>query len=120
VVETERQTGNIDIWLFDLARGIPTRFTFHEASDWDPVWSPDRSRIAFSSNRDGTFNLYLKDSSGAQPEERLQKSEVSERPCDWSPDGRFLMYVRGLALKAVTVAAFTRSDCPRTCTDLRL
>ena len=51
VVQTEPQTNNTDIWLIDLARGIPTRFTFDDSFDWDPVWSPDNTRIAFSSNR---------------------------------------------------------------------
>jgi serine/threonine protein kinase/Tol biopolymer transport system component len=96
VVESDRQTLNTDLWLFDLARGIPTQFTFHEGQNWDPVWSPDGSRVAFSSNRDGPYNLYLKDSSGARPEERLRKSDISERPCDWSSDGRSLMYTRGI------------------------
>jgi Tol biopolymer transport system component len=95
VVQRDPQTGNRDIWLIDAARGIPTRFTFDEAQEWDPVWSPDGSRVAFSSNRDGPFTLYVKDASGAAKEERLQKAEGDERPCDWSPDGRFLMYTRG-------------------------
>jgi len=84
-----------NIWLMDSASGTPARFTFGEASDFDPVWSPDGSHIAFSSNREGLFNLYLKDTSGAHSEERLRKADASERPCDWSPDGRSLMYVRG-------------------------
>src|SRR5205823_6159812 len=96
VGDTDPQTSNSDIWLIDAARGIPTRFTFDDALDWDPVWSPDGSRIAFSSNRDGQYTLYTKDASGAAKEERLQKVENPERPCDWSPDGRFLMYTRGL------------------------
>jgi Tol biopolymer transport system component len=96
VVESGRQILNADLWLFDLARGIPTQFTFHEGQDWDPVWSPDGSRVAFSSNRDGAYNLYLKDSTGGRPEERLHKSDIAERPCDWSRDGRYLMYTRGL------------------------
>jgi Tol biopolymer transport system component/predicted Ser/Thr protein kinase len=100
VMESDRQTGNSDIWLFDLARRVPTQFTFHEAQFADPVWSPDGSRIAFSSNRDGPYNLYLKDSSGALPEERLQKNDANERPCDWSSDGRFLMYTRGIGSSA--------------------
>jgi predicted Ser/Thr protein kinase len=81
VVQTEPQTNNTDVWLIDLARAIPTRFTFDEAFDWDPVWSPDNTRIAFSSNRGHTpFNLYVKDASGVRSEEQLQKSDVSERP----------------------------------------
>jgi Tol biopolymer transport system component len=111
VAQTEPQTNNTDIWLLNLARGIPTRFTFDDAFAWDPVWSPDNTRIAFSSNRGHTpFNLYIKDASGVRPEEQLQKSDVSERPCDWSPDGRYLMYVRGLASTGNSARLWVLSD----------
>ena len=56
------------------------------------VWSPDGSRIAFSSQRDGNSNLYLKVSSGAGAEDVLLKSSGQKSPYDWSPDGRFLLY----------------------------
>jgi Tol biopolymer transport system component len=91
--QTERVTGNQDIWLFDLARGIPSRFTFHEATELDPVWSPDSSKVVFTSTREGLGALYVKDANGAAPEQLLHKSDSSERPTSWSPDGRFLMYV---------------------------
>jgi Tol biopolymer transport system component len=95
IVWTDPRTANRDIWLFDVARRIRTRFTFHEAQEWDPVWSPDNSRIVFSSNREGNYNLYVKDSSGVGDEERLQNAQANERPCDWSSDGQYLMYTRG-------------------------
>ena len=57
-----------DIWLFDRNRRIPNRFTFNKAFDVTPVWSPDGRRIAFSSNRRGTFDPYVKPVSGAEEE----------------------------------------------------
>ena len=51
--------GNLDIWLINTVRGMPTRFTFDPAFDQRPVWSPDGSR-AFDSNRKRIFNLYWK------------------------------------------------------------
>jgi eukaryotic-like serine/threonine-protein kinase len=95
VTETDAQSANIDLWLFDLARGIPTRFTIDEAEDSDPVWSPDGRTVAFSSRRDRFAALYVKDSAGAAREERLHEVEDIERPTDWSPDGRYLLYTRG-------------------------
>jgi Tol biopolymer transport system component/predicted Ser/Thr protein kinase len=81
-----------DIWLIDITRGIPAPFSLRDARTRYPVWSPDGGSIAFSSYGDGLLQLYRKDSSGARPEERLLKSSANERPCDWSRDGRFLMY----------------------------
>ena len=52
--------GQNDIWLFDLARDTSTRFTFHPATDWFPVWSPDGGRMVFASTRDGRLDLYQK------------------------------------------------------------
>jgi len=106
-VATQRvdpQTGNTDIWLFDLARGASTRFTFHPAIDGAPVWSPDGRRIAFRSTREGAFHLYQKDASGAE-EELLLKTPSNKYPTGWSPDGRCLLY---------------SEQAPRTSTDLCL
>src|SRR5262249_47174566 len=50
--------GDTDVWLYDAARGVPTRFTFDAAVDFRPVWSPDGNRIVFNSDRKGTRNLY--------------------------------------------------------------
>jgi Tol biopolymer transport system component len=82
-----------NIWLLDLSRGgTPTRFTFGSASDVGTVWSPDGSRIIFSSNRDGPFSLYQKPASGVKDEEILLKSNESKVASSWSRDGRFLLY----------------------------
>jgi Tol biopolymer transport system component len=86
--------GNEDLWLIDGARGVPSRFTFDPAQDGHPIWSPDGSRIVFSSNRMGTFDLYQKASSGAGSDELLLESSIVKFPQDWSPDGRFLLYLQ--------------------------
>ena len=84
--------GNLDIWLVDAARGVPTRFTFDAANDQRPLWSPDGSRIVFGSSRTGVLNLYWKLSSGAGGDELLLESDQNKIPSDWSSDGRFLLF----------------------------
>jgi Tol biopolymer transport system component len=84
--------GTYDLWLHDLARGAASRFTFDPKTDFLPVWSPDGSRIAFGSNRDGPVNLYQKAASGAEEEDVLLQSPQNKRPTDWSRDGRFLIF----------------------------
>ncbi|MEO8052631.1 MAG: protein kinase, partial [Acidobacteriota bacterium] len=82
-----------NLWLLDLSRGgANTRFTFGSLVDTDPVWSADGSRIIFSSNRDGSYNLYQKPVNGVQDEEVLLNSSEEKHPTSWSRDGRFLLY----------------------------
>jgi eukaryotic-like serine/threonine-protein kinase len=81
-----------DIWIYDVSRGLRTRFTFDPFSDETPVWSPDGNKIAFASSRKRNFNLYMKTVTGAGAEELLLETEEQKFPSSWSPDGRYLAY----------------------------
>jgi eukaryotic-like serine/threonine-protein kinase len=81
-----------NIWIYEFARGVTTRFTFDSGWDQAPVWSPDGSRIAFTSNQGGTFDVYQKASNLAGEEELVFKSSDVKQVHSWSPDGRFLLY----------------------------
>ncbi len=89
---TDPQTQNRDIWLLDAASGATTRFTSDPGWDAFPLWSPDGSRIIFTSNRSGVYDLYQKPSTGSGNEELLYKSGEGKGPNSWSPDGKFLIY----------------------------
>jgi Tol biopolymer transport system component len=86
-----------DIWMYDVARGLKTRFTFDATDERAPIWSPDGSRIVVNSNRKGHYDLYQKASSGAGTEEVLLEDNVDKYAANWSPDGRFLLYRAGAA-----------------------
>jgi Tol biopolymer transport system component len=92
VERTDPQTQNKDIWLVDAASGASARFTSDPGWDAFPTWSPDGSRIIFTSNRGGVYDLYRKASSGAGNEELLYQSSEGKGPNSWSPDGKFLIY----------------------------
>lgn len=83
---------NMDIWIYEVARRLQTRFTFDPSVDQFPVWSPDGSRIVFSSDRRGHLDLYEKTTSGAGTEELLVESLEEKFPTSWSSDGRFITY----------------------------
>src|SRR5262249_40574793 len=87
--------GNMDVWILDLARNVPSRFTFDKSNDGWPVWSPDGSFIVFSSSRNGSSQLFQKRSAGAEAETLLLKApEASMYASTFSPDGKLLLYDR--------------------------
>jgi Tol biopolymer transport system component len=91
---TRREGNNDDIWLVDLVRNVPTRFTSDGQQDWHPVWSPDGTRLAFASTRLSgarTNSVFWKDAGNVGNEESLYRSEANLRLNDWSPDGKYLL-----------------------------
>jgi Tol biopolymer transport system component len=90
---TQQVNQNFDLWLLDLERGVLSRFTSDPAVDNYATWSPDSRRIAFESNRKGAYDLYQKPAAAAGNEELLLASPNTKGPTDWSPDGRFLLYM---------------------------
>ena len=92
IYRVEDHGGRGELWIYDLASRIPIRFTFDPADDSYPVWSPDDTRIVFTSNRGGAGDLYEKAASRAGAEELLLASNVSKAASDWSRDGRFILF----------------------------
>jgi serine/threonine protein kinase len=86
--------GTLDIWIYDLARDVKTRFTFDDGMDWWPVWSPDGSSLAFASDRDGSFQIYRMGIGGMREAELLIESDRDLTPRDWSRDGLWLVYTK--------------------------
>jgi eukaryotic-like serine/threonine-protein kinase len=92
VGKLDLQTKTRDIWVIDLQRGTPSRFTFDPGDDLDPGWSPDVTRIAFTSDRKGHRDIYLKLANGAGEEQMLLQSEGNKLVEDWSSDGQYLLW----------------------------
>jgi eukaryotic-like serine/threonine-protein kinase len=84
------QTNTRDVWVIDLQRGASSRLTFDPADDLSPTWSPDGRRIAFTSNRKGPRDIYVKPASGVGEEQVLVQSEEKKSIEDWSADGQYL------------------------------
>lgn len=99
VVFSSDRDGNREIYVMDLeawgAQGTayePLNVTQHEAPDWQPAWSPDGKRIAFSSYRDGNWEIYVINADGTNPIRVTEQIESDYSPT-WSPDGRKLLFV---------------------------
>jgi Tol biopolymer transport system component len=84
--------GSRNIWIYDVARSLKTRYTFDAGNDAPSIWSPDGSRLVFSSNRKGHFDLYQNVSDGSATEAPLLEDNFDKLPNSWSPDGRIIIF----------------------------
>jgi len=100
---TDPASQNTDIWTYDLETQSAKRLTFDPAIDSVPIWSPDGRRMVFASNRGVTFDLYFKDTNGAQEEKAIPQDGPDRFPSDWSRDGKFVLYERGTDLWFLTI-----------------
>ena len=62
------------------------------AQEYSHAWSPDGTRLAFVSNRDGTPELYVQDLLGNRT--RLTTTPEFEADPSWSPDGQTIAFGR--------------------------
>jgi len=81
-----------NLYKLDASTSQITQLTFGGYRDLHPAWSPDRSKIAFVSNRDGNFELYVMDTDGSEIRQLTDTPEDETRP-EWSPDGTNIVYV---------------------------
>jgi eukaryotic-like serine/threonine-protein kinase len=83
---------NVDVWIYDVARGLPRRFTFSPARDRQAIWSPDGRTIVYQSNPKGAADLYRKAADGTGAEELLYARGAENVATSWSPDGKSLLF----------------------------
>ncbi len=80
---------NIQIWLYDIPRDTLTRFTFEGNRNNNPTWTPDGKRIAYLSDK----NIFWQLADGSGGLEQLTRSEFTQVPMSWSPDGQLLAFI---------------------------
>ena len=83
-----------DIWLIEMGRGVVSRFTSDPGAERMAVWSPDGSRLVFSSPRNGNPPSLFEKMSNGGSDRPLFGSDQLIQPTDWSRDGRFIVYGR--------------------------
>lgn len=90
---TSGDTSGSDLWLMDLARGVPSRFTFDSTGEDDPAWSADGSTVIFTVIGDGKSGIYRKNSTGVGSEELLGKFDgIGGDGLDWSRDSKSVLF----------------------------
>jgi dipeptidyl aminopeptidase/acylaminoacyl peptidase len=80
------------VWLYDLSRDTLTRLTFQGTNNLVPYWTPDGKRIVFTSNKEGSRNLFWQLADGSGGLERLATSEFLEVPGAVAPGGQVLAF----------------------------
>jgi len=79
-----------DIYTIPIGGGRATRISGGPAFEFQPRYSPDGSRIAFVSDRDGLNNIWIMDPDGSDPEQLTKETERDVNTPSWSPDGEYI------------------------------
>lgn len=68
-----------------------TQLTFDAGLQTDPTWSPDGRMIAYASDRQGNFDIFVQHVGGTSSL-RLTHGPAHNWQPDWSPDGRLITF----------------------------
>ena len=82
--------GDLEIHTMDVVLDKPDpenppgllQLTKNEVVDWQPNWSPDGTKIAFSSKRDGNWEIYVMDANG-QNQVNLTNNPAKDITATW-------------------------------------
>jgi len=93
IVFSSTRDGNFEIYSMNSDGTGAARLTNNPAMDAFPAWSPDNTKIAFTSNRDGFFNfeIYVMNADGSSPTRLTTNGKVDGMPA-WSPDGKKIAF----------------------------
>ncbi len=75
-----------DIYTVPTVGGTAVRLTTSPSYETSPIWSPDGSKIAFASDRNGNMDIFVMPSTGGAPK-RLTSNSANETPEAFTPDG---------------------------------
>ncbi len=82
-----------DLYLKRLNSRAVTQLTTGGSDNVMPAISPDGQRVAFASNRNGNWDIFLMPIGGGQPVQ-ITSDNADELHASWSPDGKQLVFCR--------------------------
>ncbi len=92
IVVTSTREGSADLYAFERADpGRFVRITADPGDELGPAYSPDGSQVAYATNRDGNFEIYVVDGDGAN-RRRVTSTGANETEPAWTPDGNRIVY----------------------------
>jgi eukaryotic-like serine/threonine-protein kinase len=93
-----RTTANLrDLWTYDLETGISRKLTFGPLDSFNGIWSPDGRSIAYQSASNPNPGMWVMSANGGAKEPVVTSEGPYALPNDWSRDGRFIAFLRGLS-----------------------
>ncbi len=124
--------GNIangfEVYVMNANGSNPVRLTNNSTLDAGPSWSPDGTKIAFNTQRDGLPLIYVMNSNGSSQVNITQSTTLDSADPEWSPDGTtiaftsynrvgqtnadeiFLMNADGSNIRRITTSSFDEHD----------
>ncbi len=69
--------------------------------DFQPVWHPDGSRIAYISTRQGPYQIWTMNSDGGEQERFSRSGSLKNTHPVWSPDGQLILVTQSEVLGGV-------------------
>ncbi|MEM6755672.1 MAG: DPP IV N-terminal domain-containing protein [Planctomycetota bacterium] len=100
-----------DLYAQRVGSAAVTQLTNDPANDMMPAFSPDGSKLAFASDRDGDWNIYLMDARGGRPVQITTDATPDLHP-SFSPDGKRLVYAAYNAQSQQWELVLTELDKP--------
>jgi serine/threonine-protein kinase len=90
------ESGNPQVWLYDLGRDKLSRFTVEGNSNQFPVWTSDGKRIAYqaATTNGQAGNIFWLPADGSGGAERLTDRAGYDVPFSWSPGSQLLAFIR--------------------------
>ena len=83
-----------DLWVVARSGGQARRLTSTQGVEIEPYFSPDGSKIAFTSTVAGNTDVYVVPTAGGDPK-RLTYHPATDRVRGWTPDGRRVIFASG-------------------------
>jgi serine/threonine protein kinase/Tol biopolymer transport system component len=103
-----------DVWVFDVARGAPTRLTLAMESHGS-VWSPDSRRVAFISSAGGVGNkVFVANADGSGQPERLTDMPGNQTASTWAATGNVIAFMHRAPGGPLGIWVLPMNGTPRT------
>ena len=110
VIVRSASPSEASLWVItDLVRGEVAQLSHGPGVNETPVWSPDGTKVIFSSDRDGASDFFMKVVGDATPEQPFYHSPtIFKGPTSWSANARSIIFTqidRGSGQNVYSLAA---------------